>query len=146
MRTLQYRGAVTRAELIAFLRETKLAVEATVHADGRPQAAVIGIAVTDELELVFDTLTSSRKYENLRRDPRCAIAWWADAITVQVEGTADVPTGADLDRLRAVYLATFTDGHDRAKDPAIAYVRIRPSWIRLSDFSSVPPSIVEVPA
>lgn len=58
MRALQYRGAVTRVQLIGFLRTTKLAVEATVHADGRPQAAVIGIAVTDELELVFLTLMS----------------------------------------------------------------------------------------
>ena len=47
LRALQYRRVVTRAELIAFLRETKLAVEATVHPDGRPQAAVVGIAEID---------------------------------------------------------------------------------------------------
>ncbi|MBA3457623.1 MAG: pyridoxamine 5'-phosphate oxidase family protein [Deltaproteobacteria bacterium] len=137
---------MTRAELIAFLQETRLAVQASVHPDGAPQAAVVGVAVTDQLELVFDTLMTSRKYDNLRRDPRCAITWWAAATTVQIEGTADLPTGAELDRLRASYLATFPDGHERITDPAIAYVRIRPSWIRVSDFATVPPKVFEVPA
>ena len=37
---------------------------------GGPQAAVVGFAVSDLLEIVFDTVTTSRKYQNLRRDPR----------------------------------------------------------------------------
>jgi hypothetical protein len=136
---------MTRTDVIAFLRANKLAVEASLHADGRPQAAVVGIAVTDELELVFDTLTSSRKYDNLRRDPRCAIVVWADATTVQIEGSVDEPTGAERDRLQACYLAAFPDGHERATKPAITYLRIRPSWIRVSDFAVEPPRIVDVP-
>lgn len=137
---------MTRAELITFLREHPIAVEATVHADGAPQAAAVGLAVTDELELVFDTLTTSRKYPNLLRDPRCAVTWWADTITVQLEGTADLPSGSELERLRAVYLAAFPDGLERMRDPAITYVRIRPTWIRVSDFATTPASIHELPA
>ncbi|WP_082077265.1 pyridoxamine 5'-phosphate oxidase family protein [Bradyrhizobium sp. LTSPM299] len=56
---------MTRAEFLAFLRKHRLAVVSTVH-DGAPQAAVVGIAVTDELEIIFDTLTTSRKFTNLR--------------------------------------------------------------------------------
>lgn len=146
MCALQYRAGVTRADVIAFLRANKLAVEASLHADGRPQAAVVGVAVTDALELVFDTLTTSRKYENLRRDPRCAIVVWADATTIQLEGVVDEPTGSERDRLQACYLAAFSDGHERARQPTIAYLRIRPAWIRVSDFSVAPPHITDVPA
>ena len=68
-----------RSELIAFLRRHRYAVQATRDVDGAPQAAVVGIAVSDQLEIVFDTLATSRKCQNLRRDPRIAlVVGWDD--------------------------------------------------------------------
>jgi len=52
---------MTRPELIAFIRRHRLAVVASTAPAGAPQAAVVGMAVTDELELVFDTLGTTRK-------------------------------------------------------------------------------------
>lgn len=46
---------MTRAELLAVLRKLRLAAVTTA-----PQAAVVGIAVTDALDIIFDTLTTSR--------------------------------------------------------------------------------------
>src|SRR4051812_21687538 len=60
---VHYRREMTRSDLLAVLRRYKLAVQASVHPDGRPQAAVVGYAVTEALEIVFDTVTTSRKYE-----------------------------------------------------------------------------------
>lgn len=133
-----------RTELIELLRSNRFAVEASLHADGRPQAAVVGVAVTDELELVFDTVTSSRKYENLQRDGRCAFAWWHDSLTVQLEGIADEPVGDELDRVKSVYFEAFPDGRERARWPTIAYFRVRVTWARISDFSTQPPRIAEL--
>jgi len=128
---------MTRGGLLAFLRQHKLCVVSSVHADGAPQAAVVGYAVTDELELVFDTVTTSRKYKNLTTDPRCAVVMWSDAITVQIEGRADEPTGDDLERLRAAYFVAYPDGRDRLRDwPTLTYVRVRPHWARYSDFTT----------
>lgn len=133
---------MTRTELLEFLRRQPWAVEATVSADGAPQAAVIGVAVTDDLELVFDTLDTTRKCHNLRRDPRVAlVVGWDDAQTVQLEGLADEPTGPDLDRLRAAYFTRFPDGRDRATWPGITYWRIRPTWLRYSDFRGAEPRV-----
>jgi pyridoxine/pyridoxamine 5'-phosphate oxidase len=138
---------MTRAELVRFLRRSKLAVEASVAPDGAPQAAVIGVAVTDELELVFDTLTSSRKYRNLVADPRIALViGWDDAATVQLEGVVDFPSGAELDRVRACYFAVYPDGRDRLAWPGITHARVRPRWVRYSDFTQEPPRIVELAA
>jgi hypothetical protein len=47
-----------------FSARNSLVVQATASTDGAPQAAVVGYAVTDDLELVFDTLASTRKAEN----------------------------------------------------------------------------------
>jgi pyridoxine/pyridoxamine 5'-phosphate oxidase len=135
---------MTRGGLVAFLRRQKLCVQTSVHADGAPQAAVVGFACTDELELVFDTVTTSRKYKNLKADPRCAIVVWDDAITVQLEGVADEPTGEHLERLRACYFVAYPDGRDRLRDWAdLTYIRVRPRWARFSDFATG--EITEVP-
>lgn len=60
---------MTTSELLEFLRAQRLAVQASVAAGNSVQAALMGIAVTDAFELVFDTIDSSRKCRNLRRVP-----------------------------------------------------------------------------
>lgn len=135
---------MTRADLIAFLRAQKWAVVSSIGPDGGPQAAVVGVAVTDELELVFDTLASTRKAANLRRDPRVAVViGWDDEQTVQIEGLADQPAGDELVRLQRDYFARFPDGPTRLAWPGITYVRVRPTWLRYSDFRGAEPVIVE---
>jgi len=59
--------------LLAFLRGHRLAVLSSVSAMDRPQAAVIGFAITDRFEIIFDTLASKRKAKNLRQNPRLAL-------------------------------------------------------------------------
>jgi pyridoxine/pyridoxamine 5'-phosphate oxidase len=135
---------MTREELLDFLRLHPLAVEASVAANGAPQAAIVGIAVSDRLELVFDTLTSSRKYSNLVRDPRIALViGWDQERTAQIEGTVDFPAGADLERIRAAYFLAYPEGRQRLAWPGITHARVRPSWLRYSDFSQTPSYIVE---
>jgi general stress protein 26 len=125
-----------RNELIRFLRRYKLAVQASVAADGTPQAAVVGIAVSDRLEIIFDTLESTRKYRNLRADPHIALViGWDDEITVQIEGVVDFPTGSELERIRQCYFSAYPDGRDRLVWPGITHARVRPTWARYSDFT-----------
>jgi hypothetical protein len=51
-------------------------------------------------------------------------------MTMQCEGTADIPTGADRDRCLQAYLAQYPDGAERAHDPDTVHVRVRRSWLR----------------
>jgi hypothetical protein len=136
---------MTKAEVVAFMRRHRYAVQTSVAASGQPQAAVVGVGVTDDAELIFDTLSSTRKCANLRRDPRVALViGWDDERTVQYEGIADEPRGPDLDHCKAVYFQRFADGPTREGWPGITYFRVRPTWIRFSDFSGPEPMIVEV--
>ena len=119
---------VTPAELYRFLREHRLAVISTLGPEASPQAAVVGIAVTEALDIIFDTSTTSRKYANLRADPRAALViGWDLEQTVQLEGTADVLSGPELDACKPDYFAMRPDGCDRERWPDIAYVRVRPT-------------------
>ena len=138
---------MTRDELYTFMTAHRWAVEATVAASGAPQAAVIGFAATRDLELIFDTLKTSRKYQNMLKAPRMALViGWDDAQTLQVEGVADEPKGAALDRMKARYFEVFPDGLEREAWKDITYVRVKSEWFRYSDFRSDPPKIVELKA
>jgi general stress protein 26 len=138
---------MTRVELVQFLRRYRLAVQASVGPDGAPQAAVVGFAASDALEIVFDTVESSRKYRNLCADPRITfVVGWDDEITAQIDGVADFPTGDELERVRECYFIAYPDGRDRLAWPGITHVRVRPTWVRYSDFTKDPPHIVELSA
>jgi hypothetical protein len=134
-------------ELLEFMRTQRFAVEASCARDGAAQAALVGVAVTDALEIVFDTLDTTRKARNLRASPRAAFVlggWLAgDERTVQFEGIADEPDGAELERIKQAYFATWPDGPSRAAWPGLVYFRVRPTWIRFSNFNHAPPRIVE---
>ena len=108
---------------------------ATRGPDGAPQAALVGIAATDRGELMFDTAVGSRKLRNLRAFPRVAVViGWDDEVTLQCEGHADVVVGEERDRCLRAYVQQYPDGRQRAQDPQIVLVRIRPDWGRLSDY------------
>ncbi|MFF4500202.1 pyridoxamine 5'-phosphate oxidase family protein [Streptomyces sp. NPDC001401] len=124
-----------RNALVQFVRARRLAVLATTSAGGHPQAEVVGIAATDEGDLVFDTTRASRKFANLCRQPRVALVIgfdWGDEQTVQLEGVA--AEVAQDDPAVAAYYEQLPSGRERAAWPDIVYVRVRPDWGRYSDY------------
>jgi general stress protein 26 len=138
---------MTRDSLLEFMRSEKYAVQTSVSSGGLPQAAVVGIAVTDRFEIVFDTIASSRKATNLRANPATAFVIGGtrdgDERTLQYEGVADEPSGEELERLLATYYMRFPDGPGRRSWPGLIYVRVKPTWMRYSNFGSNPPEVIE---
>jgi len=138
---------IEKSQILAFMRAHRLAVQATASTDGAPQAAVVGFAVSDRFEIVFDTLASTRKALNIRANARVAFVIGGlkknDERTVQFEGIADEPTATELERLKRIYYEVFPDGPDRLNWPGLIYVRVQPTWIRYSDYTRDPPEIAE---
>lgn len=136
---------VTRDELLDFLGEHKYGVEATVNAQGMPQAALVGFVVNDQLELFFDTFSSTRKVANLTRDRRISFViggqTTGDERTVQYEGFVDAPAGAELDAWKRAYFARHPDALRRSRLTGITYYRVRPSWIRYTNFNAAPAQV-----
>ena len=141
---------IDATRLLEFLRRHRLAVQASISRAGAPQAAVVGYAVTDRFEIVFETVDFSRKAQNLRRNNRIALVIGGtldgEERTVQYEGIADEPSANELEALRQVYYAAYPDGPSRLSWRGLIYVRVRPTWIRYSDFHANPPEIVEFTA
>ena len=138
----------TRAEILAFARRHSLAVQATVSPARAVQAAVVGFIATDDFELFFDTVETTRKAVNLRQHASIAFVIGGmvegDERTLQYEGVADEPQGPELEALKVRYYEVFPDGPSRLSWPGLIYVRVKPRWLRFSDFSANPPEIVEI--
>jgi general stress protein 26 len=129
-------------DLYSFLAKQRLGVLGTIGPDGTPQAALMGIAVTDKFEIVFDTVKQSRKYPNLIARPACSFVmggWNTGEQTVQYEGLADELHSPDLERYQEIYFRVYADGPARMSWPDITYFVVRPTWIRYSDFDQNPP-------
>ena len=127
-----------------FLSRQTLGVVGSISPEGTAQAALVGISVTPELEIIFDTVSSSRKFRNLAANPRCSfVVGWSAEVTVQFEGIAFQPRDTELTRYQQIYFATWPDGPARLSWSDIAYFVVRPKWIRYSDFDQNPPLIEE---
>jgi len=122
-------------EVFQFMNGERLAVLATVDKHGRPEAALMGFAVTPELEIIFDTVKTSRKYPNLKHNAR--VAWvigCTTEVTVQYEGVAEELAGEELAKHKKTYFAAFPDGPARESWPGITYFVVRPKWVRYCDY------------
>ena len=129
-----------------FIDTQRFAVLATTSAlDGKPQSALVGIALAPGFELVFDTVRPSRKYRNLIRNPAVSfVIGCVGEVTAQYEGEARELSWPALAPLQAVYFSKFTDGPSRLLWPGITYFAVKPRWIRYSDYSANPPVIEEL--
>jgi pyridoxine/pyridoxamine 5'-phosphate oxidase len=134
-----------KATIYAFMAGYRYGVVSSLSTGGVPQSALVGIAITPELEIVFDTVSSSRKYKNLAERPSCSfVVGWGGEKTVQYEGIAMEPTGAELRRYQEAYFSVWPDGLAHLSWPGIAYFVVRPTWVRYSDYDQSPPLIEEI--
>ena len=131
--------------LYSFMARQRYAVVSSVSGEGIPQSALMGIAVTPELEIVFDTVKTSRKYPNLVERAKCSVVvGWEGQQTVQFEGVAVELRGEALQRYQGIYFAVWPEGRERLRWPAIAYFVVRARWIRYSDYERKPPLVAEI--
>ena len=135
-------AAKTSAELYELIRHCRHAVIATAGASG-PEAALMDIVVTPELEILFETTDATRKIRNMQDDPRVAfVIGWDNNRTLQYEGVVEEPLGRQQEQVFAQYFAVFPDKLSHRYWPGNHVFRARPRWIRLSDYNS-PRSVEE---
>ena len=123
-------------EVFQFIDGERLGVLATVSDKNTPEAALMGVVVTPELELIFDTLNTTRKYPNIKKHPRVAfVIGCSSEISVQYEGVAEELSGEALAKYKKRYFEKFTDGPARENWPGMTYFVVRPAWIRFCDYN-----------
>jgi uncharacterized pyridoxamine 5'-phosphate oxidase family protein len=131
--------------LYNFISRHRYAVLSTVSSMGFPESALIGFAVAPDLKLIFDTVSTSRKYPNLIQNHSVSLViGWENEQTVQYEGKVIFQAGNEFNKMLRLYFQTFPKGkerHENWKD--IAYFVIVPEWIRYCDLND-PQTIEEI--
>ncbi|WP_066360397.1 PPOX class F420-dependent oxidoreductase [Herbidospora mongoliensis] len=85
--------AVTREELLEFLRPRHHAIVVTARRDGRPQASPVACGVDAEGRIVISTYPDRAKAANARRNEQVSVIVLSDDWNgpwVQVDGDAEV--------------------------------------------------------
>jgi hypothetical protein len=136
---------MNKSQLLIFLQRHRYGVLSSLCPNKTPQSALVGIATSPNLEIIFDTVKSSRKYPNLIANPQCSLViGWDNEQTLQYEGRATEPQGEELKRYQQIYFAAWPDGPSRLTWPGLTHFIIRPIWLRYSDFNKNPPQITEL--
>lgn len=131
---------LTQAQFADFIVEAGQAVVSTVDPQGRPESALVELAVTSDGDLLFNTKTATRKVVNLEHSPHVALVVGWPSITLQIEGEAVRLEGADRDAAAAVFSARFPK---KSLDRSVySLYRVRPAWLRYCELQPGSPSII----
>lgn len=130
-----------------FLNRNEHAVIATANPQThQPESALIGFGQTQELEIIFGTFNTSKKYKNLQENNKVSfvIGWENDFITVQYEGIAHEIFGEEVNDLVEMYHQKVPSAAHYHEYPQQRYFKVTPTWIRYSDLSGDEEQIFEV--
>ena len=126
------------------ISKCNLATISTVGANGKPQAAVIGIGHTDNFEIIFGTFNTTCKYKNIQTDPSVALViGWEDGKTVQYEGVARELTPDEIHLVRDNLWAKNPGTKKYYTDERQRYFMVSPRWMRYTDMTIEPRYVVE---
>jgi general stress protein 26 len=128
---------LSKSDFVEFVRAAGMGVVATASPSGKPEAALVEIAVSDRGELIFDTPAGARKLANIERNDRVAVViGWNDGVSVQVEGTARIVTDDERRRYERLYASQFPGS--RVAHPSLEVAVVTPDWVRRYDATRDP--------
>ena len=135
--------------ILSFLHRHPFAVIATVHRRKcAPEAALVAFCETENFELIFHTFCDTRKYENIRNNPRVAfvVGLGEEQITFQHEGLArELQVGVgEYKKYRTLFDSKKTPcTREFLDDPKSRLFVCEPVWFGYSDYTRSVPRVVE---
>jgi general stress protein 26 len=131
-----------------FLKSQPMATVSTIARNSNiPESALIAFAQTDKLEIIFESFVNARKWKNLQSNPHVSlvIGWDTQVhITVQYEGVAKPIPEAERSVYINMFLAKKTPCTEKfLNDPRVRLFKVRPTWMRYSDYTNTKPLILE---
>lgn len=127
-----------------FLKDRKHMIIAT-ESNGIPEAALVGFASFDNLNLIFGTSIQSRKFQNIQNNSRVAIVFTDDEkATVQYEGVVSILIGNELAEYKEVYFKKNPSAKQFESDPNQVYLKVVPIWLRYTEVKSGEREVFEI--
>jgi general stress protein 26 len=135
-----------RQLVLDFIKKHLIAVISTVDQERKkPESAVLEFGENENFEIIFDTLKTSRKYNNLRTNKNVSfVIGWDENITIQYEGFAEEIHGEVANSYKKAYWTKNPQAKRWATNPDIRYFRVTPTWIRYSDLNQDPWNVFEI--
>jgi len=134
-------------KILNFLKTNNLMVLSTMNKNNTPQSALVAFAETENLELIFGTFATTRKYQNLKHNNHVSLVIGTDEttnLTLQYEGIASEVTGNEFEQCKNIQLKKNPTSKKYASHKDQRYFKITPCWIRYSDLSKNPEEILEL--
>lgn len=137
----------TKKELHEFLNTQKLCVISTLNESGAPQGATVAFSQTHELQFIVGTDVTSRKSQNMQREPRVAITITDPSVryTVQTEGNARLLSDEEFTQYSEHLFAKNPNSRKFKNIQGQVYFLITPHTIRFSDCNVFPYFVTEIP-
>ncbi len=126
-------------------KNPKLCVLATASADGKPEAAVMGYAVQDDLTILLSTHKGNRKWQNLSKNSKVSLVfgWSFTEINIQYDGTATLIEEGPQKKEVEEFFFSQNPAARKFETPDTIFIQVKPVWIRLSDLTQTPPTTEE---
>ncbi|MBI2405237.1 pyridoxamine 5'-phosphate oxidase family protein [Candidatus Gottesmanbacteria bacterium] len=125
------------------INQSKLAVLSTATSENTSESAVVEISASDNLELIFDTLPSFRKYKNLKNNRNVSVVIGWEPATIQYEGIAVELEDKELEEYKQIHFQKFPEAV-KFEELGIRFFKIIPKWIRYTDVSKQPWEVFEI--
>ncbi len=126
----------SKQRILDFMGKHKLTVISTVDIENnKPEAACIAFAEKENLDIIFGTSSTSRKYQNLQRNQNVSfVIGWSDELgTIQYEGVATELSGEEAMEHGKVMADKNENARVFLTKKSQRYFLVKPTWIRLVD-------------
>lgn len=135
-------------KVLEFLKsqQPRICVLATTCDKGAPHCAAMLYTVSDDLSLILSAHKSTRKCGNLKNNFKVALTFGFNfgILNIQYEGMAElIEEGEEYKKCEEIYFKDHPEA-ERYKGLDMVFIKIKPQWIRLSDYSVEPPVIEEM--
>ncbi len=129
-------------------KKPRLTVISTVNQKGKPESALMTYAVLEgeAPTIVLSTRLNTRKWTNLKTNNHISLVFgggFSDA-EVQFEGDAELfdnPTSYKI--LEDVYFEQNPETLQFRGLPELVFLKVKPTWIRYTDYGANPPVVEE---
>lgn len=122
-------------QVLDFLRARKHGVLSTASPGGKPESAAIEFGTTDQLELIFDTYTTYRKYTNLMQNSRISFVVFEKDATVQYDGiAAELADAEEAEKLKELFFKQVPEAKKFDAMLDTRFFKVSPTWIRYRDY------------
>jgi general stress protein 26 len=135
--------------ILDFLKTQPMATISTIAPGSlQPESALVAFTQTNKLEIIFETFIDTRKWNNLQKNPHVSFVIGWDTkhhVTLQYEGIAEAAANDKQTELYIqVFLAKDTPCTEKfLRDYRVRLFKVKPTWIRYSDYTGKIPAIIE---